>query len=424
MSSSGSEATSTTTEMLECDPQQGVVSPDCLSEEAPYCDADGTCVSCDAIECADIGQKLSVCDEVSGLCVECSSADATACSGVTPICDEAINTCVACSEHDECGSGACNLVSGACFPNTALWVDKSKPCSGTGTEDSPFCEIGDAVDTIGSGKPTIVWVVPNKGTYIDKVSVEASRTIAIRSTTDDKVRLGVYDKDAFTASQSSLTFLDRIDIRDSDDRGIVCSGGSVWGDDVRVGKRSLGVDAMSNCSLTFRRSEIVANQAGGIQVSGGSLHLENTFVVSNGGQFSDVGGIAASSAELDITYSTLINNNAQTKGESSLGCAAGSSGEVRNSIIIGLQPDTFECPGASFEYNALDDGKLAASSNTIHESLQASWFVNAAANDFHLAAVNPFEVGLWVNGQPKTDVDGDLRPTVDETVDYVGADVP
>ena len=422
-----------TTEGSECDPQQGLVNEGC--DEGTYCTAEGVCLGCSAISCVDVsaevGADIPVCDLNSELCVECTADDASACEGTTPVCAASSNTCVDCTEHDQCGSGACNLFSGACFPDNALWVDKTAPCSGAdGSEAKPYCEIQDAVSTVGKSDPTIVWVIPS-GVYENKVSVESSRIIAIRSSMSADVRLETDGTDALLVNQGSITLLDHIKVGyPSEDRGIVCSGGSLWADDSSVVERKeLGVDGMSNCKLVLRRSKIANNDGGGILLSGGSLRLENSFVVANGGGVSEIGGIATSQgAELNLLYSSVILNQAQDELKLSMGCSPDTSGGVRNSILLGTTGGgaSFECGGLEYEYNALDNGKIGGTNTYIEGGLDPTWFVKPQTGDFHLKSGNEEfqDVALWINGDPSGDIDGDARPTVDGTVDYAGADIP
>lgn len=422
-----------TTEGTECDPQQGLVNDGC--GDGTYCTAEGVCLGCSAISCADVsaevGEAVPVCDLLSEVCVECTTEDASACEGQTPVCAASSNECVPCAEHDECDSGACNLFSGACFPDNALWVDKSAPCNGAdGSESKPYCEIQDAVATVGKNDPTVVWVIPS-GVYADKVSVESSRIIAIRSSTAADVRLETDGTDALLVNQGSITLLDHVKLGyPSEDRGIVCSGGSLWADDSSVVNRlDLGIDGMSGCDLVLRRSSVINNTGGGIQLSGGSLRLVNSFVVANGGGFSEIGGIGTSQgATLDLLYSSVISNQATDQLKLSMGCSNDTSGVVRNSILLGTTGGgaSFECGGLEYEYNALDNGKIGGTNTYIESGLDPAWFVKPQTGDFHLKPGNVQfkDVALWINGDPSGDVDGDARPTVDGTGDYAGADIP
>ncbi len=432
--STGTGTGSTTMEELECDPLDGVANPAC-GDGAPYCTAEGSCADCSAISCADVSGETLACDADSGLCVECSVDDAKACTGVTPVCSAVSNTCVPCNEHNECESGACNLFSGACFPDKALWVDNSAPAcgpNGGGSQEKPFCEIGTAVDSVAKNSPTIVWVVPSASAYTEQVAVSSSKIVAIRSVNSSLVRLEVNDKAGLTV-YGGLTLIDHLQIAEtSPDPGVTCnSGGSIWIDDSRVmDRKAIGVDASSNSKLVFRRSEIAENTGGGVQQSGGSLRLENTFVTGNGGDFSEVGGIATSQGtELEMVYTSVLANNSADNTGKSMSCSADTGGVVLNSILLGTgAAASVECAGLTFGYSVLDNCKIAVGTNTCKENgLEAAWFVSPQTNDFHIKAgsMNPFkDAALWINGQPWTDYDGDPRPTVDGSIDYAGADVP
>jgi hypothetical protein len=435
----GTETTTGTTGGVECDPGLGIVNDACVDGSAPYCADDGSCTDCTAIDCAAVDPEATVCDLDLGLCVECSADDSSPCSGVTPVCDAANNTCVPCTEHDQCDTGACNLFTGACFPGDALWVDKSVApggCdAGNGTEDKPYCEIQHAVGIVLKNEPTIIWVKPAATPYGDKVTVENSRIVAIRSTNNSRARLEVNESDSFLISQGAVALVDRLQVGyASDDRGIVCSGGKLWADDSRVIDRGdVGVDGMSGCVITLRRSQVEANKGGGIRISGGELHLENSFVVDNGWPTSMVGGVwTTAGTMIDVVYSSVIGNLVDTNASAaSLKCSNDTDGTVTNSILLGSSgAASVECAGIEVSYSAVDSEKLApgGSTNTfIDGGYNLGWFVNPQSGNYHLkpGVDTPFEdAGLWVNGQPPTDYDGDPRPTVDGTVDYVGADIP
>jgi hypothetical protein len=69
----------------------------------------------------------------------------------------------------------------------------------------------------------------------------------------------------------------------------------------------------------------------------------------------------------------------------------------------------------------------ALPNNTAVGDPNVAWFVNVSTGDFHLTPAAPAEIAtaaVWQTGDPKTDIDGDARPTTDGTADYAGADVP
>jgi len=429
-STTTSTSDSSTTEEPDCDPELGLVNDQCPSQE-PYCADSGDCVDCTQIDCSALDEDKSVCSPASGTCVVCTEEDSSACKGSNPVCDTLAGECTICTEHAQCASGACNKFDGTCFPQNALWVDKLAPCNGaTGSKEKPYCEIQDAAATIGKNDPTLIWVEPS-APYEKTVSIESSRVVAIRSTSDTNSRLSVEGLPSLLVNQGSVTFLERLQIDyPSEDRGVVCSGGSLWADHVQIqGRHNLGVDAMANCQMVFRRSKIANNSGGGIQLSGGSLRLENSFVVSNGSDFSEIGGVTTNQgAELNLVYSSVISNQAQNELRLSMGCSPDTSGTVRNSIILGTTGGaaSFECGGLEYEYNAIDNGKIGGTNTYVEGGLDPTWFVQPQTGDFHLKNGNTTfkDVALWINGDPDSDYDGAPRPSVDGTVDYAGADIP
>ena len=124
----------------------------------------------------------------------------------------------------------------------------------------------------------------------------------------------------------------------------------------------------------------------------------------------------------------LVDTNASA---ASLKCSNDTDGTVTNSILLGSSgAASVECAGIEVGYSAVDSEKLVPNGSTntfVDGGYNLGWFVNPQSGNYHLkpGVDTPFEgAGLWVNGQPTTDYDGDPRPTVDGTVDYVGADIP
>jgi len=95
--------------------------------------------------------------------------------------------------------------------------------------------------------------------------------------------------------------------------------------------------------------------------------------------------------------------------------------ELRNSIVVsqgGTSPDEFSCMGATVTTSALE-ADLG--------SFDTAWFTDFNAGDLSLTALGEMtfsELASWREGDPPTDIDGDLRPTMDDTPDFPGADIP
>ena len=436
--SGGPTTTSDTSVEPECDPAMGTANnPACAGVAGlPYCSADGECVSCSEISCAQATPLTPVCDAESGRCEQCTADDASACAGSTPICDAAAMKCVPCVEHGQCASGVCHLEAGSCFPPKELWVNKAAiGCAGgDGSMASPFCEIDDAVKKVGLSDPTIIRVLPAASPYTAPVVVQESRVLAIFRHGDGKtpVRLDVINASALSVGAGSAVYVDGLAIGGSVNiRGVSCNDAALWLDRSEVeGRKEVGIDGNA-CDLRLRRSQIAANTIGGIRLKGGgSLRLENSFVVNNGNFGSLFGGVSLEGGvSASIAYASIIANNVQAGGAASLACGAGDKVEVRNSIVIAEPGKTsVTCEPAAVHYSAIDAPKYVGmgTTNTKIDTLNAGWFKDIGSYDYHLAPVTPFkDVALWEAGHPTVDFDGNPRPKGTMlNQDYAGADVP
>lgn len=413
---------------LACDPQEPA-DPACSDPQAPYCGAQGSCVACDAIDCSEVSTDRPICDASSGLCVQCSEADASACGGVTPICDAAAATCVACTSHAQCKDSACQLETGACFAKV-LYVDRGSPCDGAdGSVDLPFCEISDAVATVSADDPTAIRVKPNTMAYSKQVQVPAGRVLAIVRNGNGAAKLEVGALDSLTVNDESTVYLDQLQISKGDvSKGIFCKGGAkVWADRTQiVDRKGLGIEGF-DCDLHLRQSRLYLNLGGGLKLTGGSVRLENSFIVSNGGSFAAVSGVVLSNgATLDAVYTTIADNDGKAGVEDSLDCINQGTVTLRNSIVFGQSEATsVSCPMATAARSVVDSMALMAEGTVVIPALEPTWFVMPETGNFQIKAGAPFQdVAIWSSGDPTADYDGDPRPGTDGDPDYAGADRP
>jgi hypothetical protein len=376
------------------------------------------CVACDdpGVTCED---PTPACDPGSGACVECTEGDATACTGDRPVCEDA--ACRACLEHEECASGACNLLTGACFTGALeLWVDDDAAGGGDGSMGMPFQEIREATTGLLGGDVAIVHVA--EGSYTQAVVVSADTTAIVLG--PDSGMATVTANNALDVDLGAQAFVARLQLMGAAARSCRCTSATVWADDtVLRAAANLGVDA-TDCTVVLRRSTVDANQAGGIRAVGGTLRVENGFVTRNGGVGSTVGGLYADGAEVEVVYTTIAGNITNQAWDS-MGCGGGASGSVRNAILASpSQDDSIDevgCAAVTLTYTALDNQAVAGQGN-VNYAWDENDFVSVVGGDFHVEAGGAFEdVALWVEGDPDHDVDGDARP---EGMDYAGADVP
>ena len=390
---------------------------DCTDGAAPFCDAEGACVSCSDLPdgnaaCAEADGGRPVCGE--GTCVECTAEEAGACEGQRPVCGVE-NTCDACTEHFECPDSACHLDGpdvGACFDEGDVQM-----IANTG-------QLNTALGALGAGDQAVL--VLAGGTYGTSVDISLSAEVAILG--GGGVTLaGDGGLNAVELIGSSITYFEGVEIANISGNGIVCSATSVWLDDSEVRNNAqAGLDVSGGCVARLRRTIIASNDAGGISASGDTTEvlLVNSAVVDNTNTDSIPAISLQNSADIFGTYSTITDNLAGIGETDSMVCS-GSSGEVRNSIVLGAQTNSISgCTGVTFSFSAVDENGLGASNVNVgaHED---AWFANPLTGNYHLSAAGEttfMDIAEWQDGDPVGDVDGDPIPT--DMPSFPGFDQP
>lgn len=406
--SSGSSSSGDGSSTSEGDTEEGTASTttgpqvcmnddECTSDAAPFCDTEaGECVGCDGVDdgdvaCAELDPLAPAC--VDGSCVECTAEITEACVGATPVCDAEANACVACTEHSECGEAACNLFTGACLPAEAVVH------VGPGQR---FTTLGQAIGSFDAAAAEGTIVV-HQADYNEAASVAEGQTLAFLANEGDVPRwiLAGGGSPQLTVGNATV-LMDGVQISgNASGVGLLVDGGQVWID----------------------RGRIIDNNGGGLVAqSGAMLTVRNSFVGANGTGGVGSFGIDVDSATIDLVYVTVARND--EAAIDSIRCNAASTVTVRNSIVVGRDPESIDCPPISVVTSAVDQD-IGDNSNV--GAAQLSWFNSATTGDFLLtkegAAV--FEnVAVWEMGDPAVDIDDGLRPTTDGASDYAGADVP
>lgn len=425
---SGDSSSSTGPVGPECEPSEGIDNDACADPAAPYCGPDKVCGGCDAIDCAAVSAGTPTCDAVSGLCVQCTADATDACAGTTPVCDAATSTCVGCTAHAECDSGACDFATGACFA-AILYVDRAATCDGDGSPEAPFCEISDAVANAGKLEPTVVRVKPSPTAYTKSVVVAANRKVAIVRDGNNTARLEVDGLDSLVVNDGATVYVQSLQISKGDvNKGVFCQiGSTVWLERTNiVDRKGLAIEGVA-CDIKLRQSKIYLNLAGGLRLTGGSVDLINSFVVSNGNSFSTVAGATlTNNAALTAIYSTFADNDGKAGVEDSLECAGQGAVALRNSILFGQSDaSSVDCAGATATNSVFDSAALTGEGNVTIKLLDPAWFVAPQTGNFSIVADTPFkDVAVWRTGDPGGDYDGDARPSDDGAADYAGADRP
>jgi len=338
-----SEPTTASDTVGECGPTNEQESEMCGGAE-PYCSKKGECVSCSGItSCAAIDPGKPACDADTGYCVACTANDASGCTDTTPICDPEANTCHACTRHDECSAGACDIATGACFPEAdALWVDGAGDCEdgGSGGADEPLCTIGEALSRVSAGAPRAILV--RAAVYDETLVVPASGVVAIlRVGSGDVAITGAGDETLAIGAQARV-YLDGLEIRGNDlGSGVGCEDAELWVDRSLIRQHQISGISAVGCEVRVRAAALTKNLGEGLFASGGEVRIENTFITENGDKLNadnPRGGVAlAAGAKATLVYATLVGNNAYTGGGLSVECdpdAGEESVDLRNSIAF------------------------------------------------------------------------------------------
>lgn len=443
MTDTGSNTMTSATDGGGCTDPDGTYDGEC-GGATPIC-YNGMCQRCtdegDVTPCSSampvIGQEDpgGVCDARTGRCVECNDTNASACMSDDYVCGPE-NTCVPCTEHNQCPGGAgCHLFDaggGTCLPADNVFYASS---NGMNCDDSigdlanPTCSLDAALAlTMGSSEATIRVL---DGTYNETLTVSAGIILAIIGEDEPTIRAASSGPPTFAVY--STTYFSGLDISGATSAntsdGLDIQSGDVGVDDCRIASNSgFGIDvAPEVIRLLVRRSEILTNNRGGIESAGESVMLENVILGNNGNSGSPAGGIlVVDGTTLEIVYSTFAENQSTAGVAEAISCGS-SGGSVRNSIVVSTQPDfTTGCAGTlDMTYSATDSPDHLMEVGVMPVTTGDLNFSNLGSNDFRvLDGTLAAGVALWVEGDPLSDFNGNLRPAGDGSTDYAGADVP
>ncbi|MEM7160705.1 MAG: hypothetical protein AAF799_48155 [Myxococcota bacterium] len=393
---SGSEGSEETDEPTTTGSRPCTENTDCMNEDAPFCvPASGECVACGATDdpnaaCASADSSLPVC--LDDQCVECTGATPDACEGETPVCDDEANSCVACTAHAQCGEAACNLFTGACLPPDAVVH------VGPGQD---FGSLMAALDSFEVGAEGTI--VVHGGVYDEAVTLSGGNVVAFRAA----------DGGQPTWRPPGLSSESQLDVGDAT---VLLDGLTLSGNDATNNPALRVVGGR----VWLDRSRIVGN-AGGAIVAEASAELvtRNAFL---GGDVNDRTSVELVGTTATVLYSTLGSGFGSA---AALTCDGGSTVEIRNSVLVARTNDPeLQCSGATVDDSATEAD--LGGSNTALGPMDTGWFSDFAGGDFHLGLVPAALVnaGRWQQGDPVVDIDGDLRPEIDGSVDVPGADVP
>lgn len=446
--------TGTTEEPGTCDPDNGLLNPDC-PEELPYCSASGICGDCSVlVDCAAIDGDKAVCDVESGSCVECTDSEASACKGATPVCDEVVNLCVGCNDHDQCPDSSCNMESGQCMdPDKVLYLFTDTANSGNctdmggvgGTMANPYCVFDVALEHAKNNGGISGWtfkILPGAPYAQAKVVLQdegSPLTFAIVADENDSTAPEFASVFPTVRVVGDVTlYLHNLDFESgaaiSDNPTLLCEQGArlhISRSRIRggVGPGVRGDD----CELTLRDSAVTMNKSEGVEMKAGSLVMRNTFITDNGGGDKwGGGGLSLDQVGIDIAYSTIVDNRSP-QGADSISCTkAEAPNLVRNSIIAhdpGNPNASVQCTNLVIDNSMVDGGENSGEGNVKRaaEDILALLKAEEMKGVYRIADA---EAATELDGiatrqaeDPRADFEGDPRPLDDGSPDSPGADV-
>lgn len=409
---------------------------------APVC-VEGACVECDSDDACPGG----VCELGTHTCVECS-LDADCTEPATPFCVD--GDCIGCSEHAQCPNGACELDIGACFPNDGTLVlysqsGQADTCASNDclSADQPCCSVQAALDATLGPVPAHTHIIVHalKGSAPETVNVlpvaeMGDKHIAVLGEGRPEFA-DVYARPIFEIDHTAgKLFIAGVEIISGKGMaGVQCSGGALlWIDDsgirdvVRTGPNQARGVSSELCDTVVRRSQLVGSEGGVIAQGPMSVRLVNTLIGDSPGGFeiSTLGG-----PTITLLYTTVGDSDG---GPGSVFNCPGdtTSITIRNSIVVssGAGDLSIACMGVPLTVDrsivsapalvGLGEGNVFVDAPDIALPF-VQWGV-----DLHLTGDGGPAAGAarWLAGDPRTDIDGELRPVTPGVPDVAGADLP
>jgi len=374
--------TGSTTTFLEC-----ASNAECTDPATPLCSESGECVSCDEMPdpndaCATLDPLAPLC--VGGACVQCTAAEPAACG--RQVCDDATHTCVPCTEHAQCGEAACDLFTGECLLDAMVHV-------GSGLDFTTICEAITSFPEDARGT-----IVVHDTSYLESCTIDSGRRLALLADPGDQPTWDAAGTQ-LTVEPGAAVFIEGLRIAgNSSGVGLRMIGGQAWLDRVQLVENGTGAELQDGAEAVFRNSTV------GVLTGGGYT------------------AIYVQDASVELLYSTIIGD--ALSGHSLL-CESVVTVSVRNSIVGNYNGNPIECDQAEVSYSVTTNAFPGAGNQNVG-SMNTGWFVDSASGDFHLdpSYADIFtNVAQWQTGDPTLDLDGDPRPTVDGTPDFVGADL-
>lgn len=309
----------------------------------PICGADHVCRSCttgDNAGCVEHDVHTPRCEVSTGVCMGCRNAgqtDPTDCTNPSfPICSVDHSCRGPCAADDNCPSGVCAPIDTlaqvrSCVRSEEVaYVQGAAGCTGThaGTMADPLCSLDAAL----TARPNGGFIDVLLGTKLGPTTQPIDKTYVITGNGQiSGPNTGPLNltHTGFNVVAGGTLYLRNIDIADTENAAIRCSGGKVTMAESELQRTKPAAIVSTNCDLTIDRIRISASQDG-IRHDGGHLTLTNSFIQDNAGVALST---TANSTTDRAAYLTIVNNVPAVAGVGgALSC--GGTISVINSIIV------------------------------------------------------------------------------------------
>lgn len=309
-----------------------------------------------------------VCKVDTGTCVQCTDDNRVACKGTTPICG-ADFTCRGCTTHSDCGwiSSVCRP-DGACAAESEVaYVEpggvgtlcmKGLPCTlqaALGTNRPYIKVMGTITENVTVNVANAITILAEPGASLSKDSgillrVEGGSKLTVYDLTLTGTKGGA-DAISMQNGNTATVTLHRVKIVKNTGAGIKADGGT----------------------LNVFQSTIAENAGGGINMVGATaFDIRNNFVVRNGTDNSDVGGVQANpQSNSRLEFNTIVGNRVRSGIARTGGVFCDQTGiSVSYNLIFGnAEPQTIG--GCTFDLS-------------LRAAPAGVGFENIANNDYHL----------------------------------------
>lgn len=352
----------------------------------------------------------AVCELSSGACVQCTATNDAACTGTSPVCGNE-HACRACQAHSECATNAC-LPDGSCADEASVaYVDPT-------ATNNPACSLSTPCNKVASALSTNRPYVKITGTIDEAITLDGTRTVTFLGAPGakltrtnngqllriaDAARVAIYDLEISGALGANV--------------GISMSPGNTAALSlVRakvIGNTGGGVSA-SGGSLTISQSTIAGNAGGGVKIDGAQFDITNTIIAKNGSVSTSYGGMLVSQTNTGtrrFEFNTVTENGGMTGATTGVLCnLIGQPMTFSNNIIYGNQ---VIAPGAqaggvncTWTYSDIGPDAVSGTGNINADPM----FVNAAQDNYHIAATSPCKDAADPAATITSDMDGETRP--------------